>query len=108
MAQGAVKKSKPTSKKYFPPPLPFPLPFPLPHIPLTNTLPRPSQKVQRGSRIIKPKKASLISQNKIKHKSTAGLTGKTEKMLAAKAGHLEMLKGGKREKRIEKEGVKKA
>ncbi|KAF2245153.1 hypothetical protein BU26DRAFT_77616, partial [Trematosphaeria pertusa] len=53
-------------------------------------------------------KASLISQNKIKHKRTKGLTGKTEKMLAAKAGHLEMLKGGKREKRIEKEGVKKA
>jgi hypothetical protein len=58
---------------------------------------------KRGSRIIKPKKASLISQNKIKKKSAAGLVGQTEKLLAEKAGHLEMLKGGKRDK---KEGKK--
>jgi hypothetical protein len=31
-------------------------------------------------------------------KSTAGLSGATERMLAQKAGHLEMLKGGKRDK----------
>jgi hypothetical protein len=54
--------------------------------------------------VIKPKKTSIISQNKIKHKSSAGLVGQTEKLLAEKAGHLEMLKGGKRDK---KEAVKK-
>jgi hypothetical protein len=52
-----------------------------------------------GARVIKPKKASLISQNKIKKKSAAGLVGQTEKLLAEKAGHLEMLKGGKKDKK---------
>jgi hypothetical protein len=58
-----------------------------------------------GARVIKPKKSSIISQNKIKHKSSAGLVGQTEKLLAEKAGHLEMLKGGKNDK---KEAAKKA
>lgn len=60
---------------------------------------------KRGNRVIKPKKAPLITQNKIKKKSASGLVGQTEKLLAEKAGHLEMLKGGKRDK---KEGAKKA
>lgn len=60
---------------------------------------RPSQRVQHGARVIKPKKASIISQNKIKHKSSAGLVGQTEKLLAQKAGHLELLKGGKKDKK---------
>lgn len=58
---------------------------------------------KRGARVIKPKKASLISQEKIKKKSSAGLIGQTEKLLAEKAGHLEMLKGGKKEKKEKKE-----
>jgi hypothetical protein len=62
-------------------------------------LSRPTQRVQRGNRVIKPKKQKLITQNKIKKKSTSGLTAQTEKLLAQKAGHLEMLKGGKRDKR---------
>jgi hypothetical protein len=66
---------------------------------LTNTAQRPSQKVQRGNKVIKPKKASLIQGNKLNQKSTAGLAGRTEKMLAAKAGHLEMLKGGKKDRK---------
>lgn len=37
-------------------------------------------------------------------KSAAGLVGQTEKFLAEKAGHLEILKGGKKDK---KEGAKK-
>ncbi|KAK3062985.1 hypothetical protein LTS18_002983 [Coniosporium uncinatum] len=81
MAQGAVKKaSKPTgvSKK-------------------------PSQKVQRGNKVIAPKKAKLIQQKKLVKKHTSGLTALTEKNLAEKAGHLEMLKGGKKD-RLEKEG----
>ena len=56
---------------------------------------------KRGSRVIKPKKASLIAQQKIKKKHTAGLTTQTEKMLAGKAGHLEMLRGGKKDKNKE-------
>jgi hypothetical protein len=60
---------------------------------------RPSQRIQHGARVIKPKKASIISQNKIKHKSSAGLVGQTEKLLAQKAGHLEILKGGKKDKK---------
>ncbi|KAF2023271.1 hypothetical protein EK21DRAFT_10589, partial [Setomelanomma holmii] len=52
-----------------------------------------------GARVIKPKKASLIQQNKIKKKSSSGLIGQTEKLLAEKAGHLEMLKGGKKDKK---------
>jgi hypothetical protein len=56
---------------------------------------------KRGARVIKPKKASLITQNKIKKKSSAGLVGQTERMLAEKAGHLEMLRGGKKEKKEE-------
>ncbi|KAF2247466.1 hypothetical protein BU26DRAFT_566444 [Trematosphaeria pertusa] len=76
MAQGAVKKAfKPANTKK-----------------PTQTGPK------RGARVIKPKKASLISQNKIKKKHTAGLTAKTEKLLAEKAGHLEMLRGGKKDK----------
>jgi hypothetical protein len=62
---------------------------------------RPEAKYQRGTRVIKPKKTSLITQNKIKHKAVAGLVGHTEKMLAQKAGHLEILKGGKRDKKPE-------
>lgn len=36
---------------------------------------------------------------RLKHSS--GLAGMTEKSLASKAGHLELLKGGKKEKRAE-------
>lgn len=66
---------------------------------------RPSQSgPKRGARVIKPKKASLISQQKIKKKSAAGLTAQTEKLLAEKAGHLEMLRGGKKDKKEAKKG----
>lgn len=85
MAQGAVKaKSKPVAARK-----------------PSRTGPKP------GARVIKPKKASIISQNKIKHKSSAGLVAQTEKMLAQKAGHLEILKGGKKDKKEEgKKGKK--
>jgi hypothetical protein len=60
--------------------------------------------------VIKPKNTKIISQNKIKHKSAAGLVGVTEKFLAEKAGHLELLKGGKRDKTAgaKKDGNKQA
>lgn len=48
-----------------------------------------------------------MSQVKIKQKATSQLTGKTEKLLAEKAGHLEVLRGGKKEGRIGHEKKKK-
>ncbi|KAL5117138.1 hypothetical protein ACEQ8H_004963 [Pleosporales sp. CAS-2024a] len=75
MAQGAIKtKSKPAA-------------------------PKKKQQTRPGARVIKPKKASLLQQHKIKHKSSAGLIGQTEKLMAEKAGHLELLKGGKKDKK---------
>ncbi|KAF2439993.1 hypothetical protein P171DRAFT_324378, partial [Karstenula rhodostoma CBS 690.94] len=68
--------------------------------PRKSTAPKKPTGPQRGNRVIKPKKASLASQQKIKHKASSQLTGKTEKLLAEKAGHLELLKGGKKEGRI--------
>ncbi|KAF2089898.1 hypothetical protein K490DRAFT_16957, partial [Saccharata proteae CBS 121410] len=53
----------------------------------------------RGNRVIAPKKTKLINQKKILKKHTAGLIGATEKQLAQRAGHLEMLKGGKRDEK---------
>ncbi|KAF1846187.1 uncharacterized protein K460DRAFT_406409 [Cucurbitaria berberidis CBS 394.84] len=76
MAQGAVKKSKPVVARK-----------------PTRSGPKP------GAKVIKPKKTQIITQNKIKHKSSCGLTAQTEKLLASKAGHLEILKGGKRDKK---------
>ncbi|OAL24286.1 hypothetical protein AYO20_10713 [Fonsecaea nubica] len=46
---------------------------------------------KKGSRTITPKKAKLLKQAKLNKKYTAGLTAKTEAMLGARAGHLEML-----------------
>ncbi|EKG12974.1 hypothetical protein MPH_09892 [Macrophomina phaseolina MS6] len=55
----------------------------------------------RGSRQIAPKKQKLIQQKKLLKKHSAGLTALTEKQLAEKAGHLEMLRGGKKDKKGE-------
>ncbi|KAF1343527.1 hypothetical protein BDV97DRAFT_274907, partial [Delphinella strobiligena] len=53
---------------------------------------------QTGNRVIKPKKAAMLKQEKLKKKHSGGLIALTEKTLAEKAGHLEMLKGGKKER----------
>ncbi|KAE8375107.1 hypothetical protein BDV26DRAFT_268432 [Aspergillus bertholletiae] len=53
---------------------------------------------KKGSRQIAPKKLSLIKQQKMTKKLTAGLVTKTERNLAQKAGHLELLAGGKKDK----------
>ncbi|GLI77437.1 hypothetical protein F1880_005129 [Penicillium rolfsii] len=79
MAQGLLKKSKPA----------------------TATAKRPSQaapKMKRGPRQIAPKKQALIRQAKMTKKLTSGLVTKTERSLATKAGHLELLGGGKKDK----------
>ncbi|KAI5306296.1 hypothetical protein KEM56_001510 [Ascosphaera pollenicola] len=80
-------------------------------------------KLSKGARVYKPKKASLVKQQKVtkvgphrhiftrreieialnqsnclRQKLTSGLAAKTERMLAERAGHLEMLAGGKKEK----------
>ncbi|TKX23398.1 hypothetical protein C1H76_4466 [Elsinoe australis] len=54
---------------------------------------------QRGNRVIKPKKAKLVQQFKLKRKQSGGLAALTEKSLAERAGHLEMLKGGKADRK---------
>ncbi|KAI4146279.1 MAG: hypothetical protein LQ340_005987 [Diploschistes diacapsis] len=76
MAQGTIKKSRAT------------------------TAPKRSSHpdAKKGKRVIKPKKEALVKKSKITKKYSAGLTAKTERNLAEKAGHLEMLKGGKKDK----------
>ncbi|KAI9658916.1 MAG: hypothetical protein M1821_001876 [Bathelium mastoideum] len=59
---------------------------------------------KRGAKIIKPKKAALAKQEKVKKKHSAGLTALTERNLAEKAGHLEMLAGGKKDKKLKDKG----
>ncbi|KAL2871066.1 DUF2462 domain-containing protein [Aspergillus lucknowensis] len=65
---------------------------------------------KKGNRTIAPKKASLIKQQKMTKKLSAGLVAKTERSLAQRAGHLEMLAGGKKDKKAangkEKKGGK--
>ncbi|KAI5294711.1 hypothetical protein KEM52_003389 [Ascosphaera acerosa] len=82
MAQGALKKAKPKA-----PPKKFVAPVP--------SRPRP---LTKGAKVFAPKKARLVKQQKVTKKLTSGLTAKTERMLAERAGHLELLAGGKKEK----------
>ncbi|MCJ1442071.1 MAG: hypothetical protein MMC23_002563 [Stictis urceolatum] len=83
MTQGVVKKSKATTAPRRP-----------------NN---PGQK--KGPRVIAPKKASLMKKQKMNKKLSAGLIEKTERTLAHRAGHLEMLKGGKKDRK-EADGAK--
>ncbi|KAF2430404.1 hypothetical protein EJ08DRAFT_242596 [Tothia fuscella] len=62
---------------------------------------------KRGSRIIAPKKAKVIAKKKIIKKHSSGLTGMTERALAQRAGHLEILAGGKNKKKDPEIVVKK-
>ncbi|KAL8892697.1 MAG: hypothetical protein Q9205_000189 [Flavoplaca limonia] len=59
---------------------------------------------KKGARAIAPRKKKLVDQKKLTKKYSAGLIRKTESSLAEKAGHLEMLRGGKKSK---KEGLEK-
>lgn len=58
-----------------------------------------SQRIQTGNKVIKPKKASLVRAQTIHKKHTAGLQAVTEKTLAGRAGHLELLRGGKKDRK---------
>ncbi|KUJ11855.1 uncharacterized protein LY89DRAFT_673675 [Mollisia scopiformis] len=80
MAQGAIKSKKPTG-------------------PTSKTSRRqPVLGPKKGARTIKPRNAALVKNAKITKKHSAGLTAMTERTLGAKAGHLELLKGGKKNK----------
>ncbi|KAJ5860979.1 uncharacterized protein N7529_008289 [Penicillium soppii] len=63
---------------------------------------KPSKTTRPGVRSVAPKKANLIKNQKLVKKLTSGLVGMTEKSLAVKAGHLELLAGGKKD-RLQKE-----
>ncbi|KAF9887821.1 hypothetical protein FE257_009627 [Aspergillus nanangensis] len=77
MAQGLLKKSKATGPKRG-----------------TNTGPK-----RMNPKAIAPKSAALIKQKKLTKKLTSGMTARTEKVLAERAGHLELLAGGKKDKK---------
>ncbi|KAJ5179499.1 UPF0390 protein [Penicillium capsulatum] len=79
MAQGLLKKSKPTTAS-------------------AKRTASANSRTKPGPRQVAPKKASLIRQQKLNKKLTSGLVAKTERSLASKAGHLEMLAGGKKDK----------
>ncbi|KAG9237577.1 hypothetical protein BJ875DRAFT_453500 [Amylocarpus encephaloides] len=53
---------------------------------------------KKGARSIAPRKAGLVKNMKMMKKHSAGLTAMTERTLGAKAGHLELIKGGKKNK----------
>ncbi|KAI9838825.1 MAG: hypothetical protein M1819_004031 [Sarea resinae] len=62
-------------------------------------------KVSKGARMIAPKNQRLIRQKNITKKLTSGLTARTERSLAEKAGHLEILGGGKKDKKDAKKAA---
>jgi hypothetical protein len=64
----------------------------------------PSKITKKGSRAITPKKAKLLAQAKMNKKFSGQLTAKTEQMLGAKAGHLEILGQGRKKGGAEKKG----
>lgn len=104
MAQGAIKRSaRPgkTTQKF------VATPSYIAHIDQLRRSNSTSTK-PRGSRQIAPKKQKLIAQNKIVKKRTAGMAQLTERKLAEKAGHLEMLRGGKKDNNKKPEVQRKA
>ncbi|RPA77583.1 hypothetical protein BJ508DRAFT_364382 [Ascobolus immersus RN42] len=65
--------------------------------------------LKKGGRVLPPKQKGLKRSWELQKKCSGGIIKQTEKSLAAKAGHLEILKGGKKErKEIEAEKAAKA
>ncbi|KAL9613166.1 MAG: hypothetical protein Q9167_002286 [Letrouitia subvulpina] len=66
-------------------------------------------KLKKGARVIAPRKKKLVEGRKVAKKFSAGLISKTEQMLGERAGHLELLNGGKgkNERRLDEKGGKK-
>ncbi|PGH10182.1 hypothetical protein AJ80_07541 [Polytolypa hystricis UAMH7299] len=84
MAQGEIKKKAPATAK-------------------KSSVLRTTKK---GARSIAPKNSQLIKHKKMNKKFAAGLTARTERSLAEKAGHLELLAGGKKANKADKAGKK--
>jgi hypothetical protein len=53
--------------------------------------------------VIKAKKGSALKSQQFKKKHSSGIAELTERSLASKAGHLELLRGGKKDRKLEKE-----
>jgi len=53
---------------------------------------------KKGARTIAPRRQALVRSAGMTKKHSAGLIAMTERTLGAKAGHLELLKGGKKNK----------
>ncbi|RDL37533.1 Uncharacterized protein BP5553_04966 [Venustampulla echinocandica] len=53
---------------------------------------------KKGARTIAPKRQVLVRNAKMTKKHSSGLISMTERTLGSKAGHLELLKGGKKNK----------
>ncbi|RMJ23585.1 hypothetical protein PHISP_05540 [Aspergillus sp. HF37] len=85
MAQGLLKKSKSSSSASS-----------------SSSKRTPSLGPKRGQGSIKPKKSALLKQHKMNKKLSGGLTTATEMNLAKRAGHLEILAGGKKGKNKDK------
>lgn len=57
---------------------------------------------KKGRRTIAPKRASVKKTAQAQKAGSAQLAARTEKRLAERAGHLELLAGGKKDKKAEK------
>lgn len=65
--------------------------------PNTSTKSQSSSGVtKKGARTFKTKNVKLAKQQKMTKKFSAGMINQTEKMLGEKAGHLELLAGGRK------------
>ncbi|PRT56088.1 hypothetical protein B9G98_03708 [Wickerhamiella sorbophila] len=63
------------------------------------------QQLKKGAKSFKPKRQAARKDAQIAKKHSAALTSATEKLLSSRVGHLELLKGTRRE--IEKSKDKK-
>ncbi|KAK4929825.1 hypothetical protein LTR66_016137 [Elasticomyces elasticus] len=71
-----------------------------------KSAPKPTGVTKKYQSIKPSHKPKLIKAAKINKKFTSGLTGQTERMLGEKAGHLEMIGKGKKEKSTSGHGKK--
>ncbi|KAL0634734.1 hypothetical protein Q9L58_006330 [Maublancomyces gigas] len=63
--------------------------------------------MKKGRKEIAPKRTSLVKSNNLTKKLGAQLAAGTERHLAQKAGHLELLAGGKKDKKKPAPEIKK-
>ncbi|KAK9456634.1 hypothetical protein V1511DRAFT_494874 [Dipodascopsis uninucleata] len=77
---------------------------------------KPAQQAKKAAKkTFAPRKSSIVTSSNLKKKHSAGIASGTERLLSSRVGHLELLKGSRREiekverekKRKEKSGQKK-